>query len=70
MVTICKLCQIVMLEKTTSIRSASSPLNILMDQTSRPLKIPPEYLHYAERHSLFEFFQVIYSLAFNNQYLI
>lgn len=33
-----------------------------MDQTLRPLNIPPEFLNYAERHTLFELFQVIYSL--------
>jgi len=36
-----------------------------MDQTLRPLKIPPEYLHYAEQNTLFELFQVgmFFSLA-------
>jgi hypothetical protein len=29
-----------------------------MDQTTRPAKIPPEFLLYAEKHALFELFQV------------
>ena len=31
---------------------------IVMDQTSRPLNIPPEFLLYAEKHTIFELFQV------------
>ena len=33
-----------------------------MDQSQRPSTIAPEYLHYAERHTLFELFQVIFSI--------
>lgn len=71
MVTICKLCQIVYVRKKTQhiilrFRAFNKRIgffsSFLMDKTARPLKIPPEYLHYADRHSLFEFFQVIYSL--------
>jgi hypothetical protein len=29
-----------------------------MDQTQRPLLIPPEFALYAEKHEIFEFYQV------------
>jgi hypothetical protein len=35
-----------------------SVILIVMDQTSRPLNISPEFLLYAEKHALFELFQV------------
>ena len=36
-----------------------------MDQTRRPLKIPPEFSMYAEKHGIFEMYKVgIYHIEF------
>lgn len=35
-----------------------------MDQTRRPLKIPPEFAMYAEKHNIFEMYKVI-TLSFD-----
>ena len=34
-----------------------------MDQTTRPLLIPPQFALYAEKHSIFELYQVKFALA-------
>lgn len=31
-----------------------------MDQTTKPLLIPPQFALYAEKHEIFELYQVIY----------
>lgn len=36
----------------------SSCDKLIMDQTERPIKIPPEFSIYAEKHHIFEVFQV------------
>ena len=43
-----------------------------MDQTTKPLLIPPQFALYAEKHGIFELYQVIkYKiLKFVNSYLI
>jgi hypothetical protein len=33
-----------------------------MDQTSRPLLIPPNFALYAEKHGIFDLYQVIFSI--------
>ena len=35
-----------------------------MDQTSRPLLIPPDFALYAEKHGIFDLYQVTLTLKF------
>ena len=48
---------------------SSTSESTVMDQTGRPLSLSPEFLHYADRHALFELFQVICFCPLTNIWL-